>query len=87
MSIDVAHLVLESPGNANNQVVDDGADCAKGSRSLAGSMVQLDRDGALARATKRDGDVGKVLDQFASRSLDGDDSRLNVNLHYKQVKE
>lgn len=35
MGVDVAHLVLEAFGDANDQVVDDGAYCAESSDILA----------------------------------------------------
>ncbi len=44
MGIDVAHLVLEALGDADDQVVDEGADCAEGGDVLADAMVDLDAD-------------------------------------------
>lgn len=44
MGVDVSHLILETPCNANDQVIDDGFDRPKGSDVLAGTMMQLDID-------------------------------------------
>ena len=65
VSVDVTHLVLEAPGNTNDQVVDDSADRTEGSNTLTGTMVKFDRDYTLLRATESDGDVGEVLDECA----------------------
>jgi hypothetical protein len=47
MGIDVSHLILEALRDADNQVVDQGSDCAESSDVLAGAMVQLDVDDVL----------------------------------------
>jgi hypothetical protein len=47
MGVDITHLVLESLCNANDQVVDESADCAESSDILAGSVVKLDVDDIL----------------------------------------
>jgi len=81
MGVDVTHLVLEAAGNTDHEVVDDGADGAEGSNTLAGTVVQLDGDHVLLGAAEGDGDVGQVLDELAAGTLDGHDAGLNVNLH------
>ena len=65
--VDVAHLVLEAPGDTNDQVVNDGADSTEGSDTLAGTVVHLDRDHILLGAAEGDGDVRKVLNELAWR--------------------
>lgn len=86
MSVDVAHLVLETSGNTNDQVVDDGTDGTEGGNLLTGAMVQFDRDDVLLGTAKCDGDVRKVFDEFAPGSLDGDDSRFDMNFHYSNKR-
>jgi len=87
MGVDVAHLVQEAAGNTDDQVVDDGADGAEGSNTLASTVVQLDRDNVLLGATEGNGDVGQVLDELAAGALDGHNPRTNVNLHCKERKK
>lgn len=84
MSVDVAHLVQEAAGNTDDQVVDDGADGAEGSDTLTGTVVQLDRDDVLLGATEGDGNVGEVLDEHATGTLDGHNSRTNGDLHCRE---
>ena len=87
MGVDVAHLVQEATGNTDDQVVDDGADGAEGSNTLASTVVQLDRDDVLLGATEGNGDVGQVLDELATGALDGHNPRTNVNLHCRAKKK
>ena len=84
MGVDVAHLVQEAAGNTDDQVVDDGADGAEGSDTLASTVVQLDRDDVLLGATEGNGNVGQVLDELATGALDGHNPRTNVNLHCRE---
>jgi hypothetical protein len=65
MGIDVAHLVLEALGDTDDQVVDDGADGTQGSDTLADTVVHLDGDNILLRATEGNSDVRKILDKLA----------------------
>jgi hypothetical protein len=44
MGVDVAHLVLEALGDADDQVVDEGSNSPKRRDALAGAMVDLDAD-------------------------------------------
>lgn len=81
MGVDVAHLVLESTGDTDHEVVDDGADGAESSNTLASTVVELDGDDILLGAAEGDGDVGQVLDELAAGTLDGHDAGLNVDLH------
>lgn len=80
MCVDVSHLVLEALGDANDQVVDEGANCAEGSDVLAGTVVQLDLDNILLGVREVDGQMVQVLGELASRSFDGDKSRLDGDL-------
>lgn len=79
VSIDVAHLVQETAGNTDDQVVDEGTDSSESGNTLASTMVQLNGDGVLVRATEAHSDVGEVLREFAPGSLDGDNPGANVN--------
>jgi len=54
MGIDESHLVLEALRDADNQVVDQGSDCAESSDVLAGAMVQFDVDDVLFRVREVD---------------------------------
>ena len=72
MSIDVAHLVQETASDTDDQVVHEGTDSSESSDTLASTVVQLDRDGVLVGATEAYSDVGEVLGELASGSLDGD---------------
>lgn len=65
MGVDISHLVLETPGNANNQVVDDSFDGPKCSDVLARTMMQLDIDKVLRRMGEAHREMGHVLDKFA----------------------
>lgn len=65
MGVDVSHLVLETPSNANNQVVDDGFHGSKCSDVLARTMMQLDIDKVLRRMGEAHREMGHVLDKFA----------------------
>jgi hypothetical protein len=81
MGVDVTHLVQESAGNTDDQIVDEGTDSAEGSNTLANAVMQLDGNGALVGAAEGHGDVRKVLGKLASGSLDGDNPRANVDRH------
>lgn len=65
MCVDVSHLVLEALGDANDQVVDEGANCAEGSDVLAGTVVQLDLDNILLGVREVDGQMVQVLGELA----------------------
>jgi hypothetical protein len=82
VSVDVAHLVQETAGNTNDQVVDEGTDSTEGSNALANAMVELDGDGGLVGTAKGDSNVRKVLGQLASGTLDGYDPGANADGHY-----
>lgn len=64
MGVDVAHLVLEALGHADDQVVDDSADGAEGGDILAVAVVDLNRDGVLLGLAEDDCQVAEVLDEL-----------------------
>ena len=84
MSVDVAHLVQEAAGDTDDKVVDDGANSAESSNTLTGTVVQFDRDNVLLRAAEGNGNVREVLDKLATGTLNGHNTRTNVNLHYRE---
>ena len=47
MGVDVAHLILKALCDADDQVVDQGSDCAESSNVLAGAVVKLNIDDIL----------------------------------------
>ena len=65
VSVDVTHLVLETLGDTDDQIVDDGADGTEGSDTLTGTVVHLNGDDILLGAAEGDGNVGEVLDELA----------------------
>lgn len=65
VSVDVTHLVLETLGDTDDQIVDDGADGTEGSDTLTGTVVHLNGDDILLGAAESDGNVGEVLDELA----------------------
>jgi hypothetical protein len=79
MGVDVSHLVLESLGDTDDQVVDESADCSEGSNILARAVVKLDGDDVFLRVLEINSQMRKVLLQCASwtshfdlATLDGD---------------
>jgi hypothetical protein len=68
VGVDVAHLVLEALGHADNQVVDDGAHGAQRGNRLARAMVQLNVDDVLLGARKADRQVAEVFGELAWNS-------------------
>jgi hypothetical protein len=65
MGIDVSHLVLVALGDANNQVVDEGSDCAEGSDIFPCAVVKLDVDDVLGWVGEGDSKMAKVFCEFA----------------------
>jgi len=65
MCVDVSHLVLETLGDSNDQVVDESSDCAEGSDVLAGTVVKLDVDDILLWVREVDSQMVQVLCEFA----------------------
>ena len=65
MGVDVTHLVFEANGDTLDKVVDDSADGTEDSDTLAGAVVQLDRDGVLFGTAERDRKVGEILYELA----------------------
>ena len=65
MCVDISHLVLEALGDTDDQVVDEGSDCAEGSDVLSGTVVQFDVDNILLWVGEVDGQVVEVLRELA----------------------
>jgi len=65
MCVHISHLVLETLGNTNDQVVDESSDCAEGGDVLAGTVVQLDVDNILLGVREVDCQVVEVLGELA----------------------
>lgn len=65
MGIDVSHLVLVALGDADDQVVDEGADGTEGSDALARAVVELDLDDILLGVGEANGQVAERLDELA----------------------
>jgi hypothetical protein len=65
MRVDVSHFIFEALRDADNQVVDDGADGAEGSDIFAVAVVDLNRDLVLLGLTKVDSQVTEVLAELS----------------------
>lgn len=65
MSVDVTHLVQETAGDTNDQVVHDSADGPQGSDSLAVTMVDLDGNDVLLGPREGDSQMRDILDELA----------------------
>ena len=78
MGIDISHLVLEAFRYANDEVVDERADCAESSNTFAVAVVHLDVEDILLWVRKADGDVIEVLAELASRAFDCHDAGFDV---------
>jgi len=61
MGIDVSHLVFETLRDADNQVVDQGSDCAESSNILAGAVVELNVDDVLLGVREVHCEMAEVL--------------------------
>lgn len=72
MGIDVAHLVLEALGNADDHVVDQGADGTESGDILAGTVVKLDVDDILLWVGEVHCKMGQVLGELACELLESD---------------
>ena len=49
MGVDVSHLVPETFGHTNDQIVEDSLDCSQRSHVLTRAMVKLNVDGFFVR--------------------------------------
>ena len=70
MGVDVAHLVLVALGDADDQVVDEGADGAEGSDALARAVVELDLDEVLLGVGEGNSQVAEGLLELATGACD-----------------
>ena len=77
VSVDISHLVLESFRHADDEVVDDGADCAESCDGFAAAVVHFDVDDGFAGVGEADGQVVEVFGEFAAGAFDGDDAGFN----------
>lgn len=68
MSVDVTHLVLETPCNADYEIVDEGLDSAESGNIFASAVVKFDVHNVLGGVREADGQMRHVLDQFACTS-------------------
>ena len=64
MSVYVAHLVLVAPGDAGDQVRDEGPHRPEGRDILADTVVDLDADDVLLGEREADGEVVEVLGEL-----------------------
>ena len=64
MSVYVAHLVLESPCNADYEIVDECLDSAESGNVFASAVVKFDVHDVLGGVREADGQMSHVLDQF-----------------------
>ena len=65
MSVHVTHLILESLGDSNNQVVDKGLNSTQSSDILARAMVHLDVNNILVWVGEANRKVLAVLHKLA----------------------
>lgn len=57
MGVDVAHLVLVTPGHTRDQVLDKRLDRSEGRDVLSDAMMELDRDSVGRLGNERDREV------------------------------
>ena len=65
MCVDVSHFVLVTLGDANDHVVDDGADGSEAGNGFSGTMVHFNADGVTFCVLEGYGKVLEVVDEFA----------------------
>jgi hypothetical protein len=65
MGIDVSHLVFEALRDTDNQVVNQGSDCAESSDILASAVVQLNIDDVFLWVRKIHREMTEVLAKLA----------------------
>ena len=81
VGVDVAHLVLEALGDADDEVVDEGADGAQCCHVFAGAVVHFDPDDVLLRVREADAEMAQVLGEFASGPFDGHVAGFDLDCH------
>ena len=86
MGVDISHLVFETFRDADDEVVDEGADGAEGGDVLAGAVVHFDVDDVFLRVREGDGDVAEVFDEFAPRAFDCYDAGFDVDFDYAEER-
>jgi len=65
MCVDVSHLVLETLGNTNDQVVNESSDSTESGNVLSGTVVQFDLDDILLWVGEVDCQMAEVLGELA----------------------
>lgn len=80
MGVDVSHLVAETLGDTDDQVVDERADGSECGDVLAGSVVKLNVDLVLLGVGECDRQMAQVLCELATGSLDGNLAGLDGDL-------
>jgi len=65
MGVDVSHLVLETLGDTNDQVVNECTDRPEGSDVLSGTVVQFDVDDIFLGVREVDCQMAEVLGELA----------------------
>lgn len=85
MGVDIAHLVLEALGDADDEVVDEGAHGAQGRDVLAVAVVHLDVDDVLRRVREADAQVAQVLAEFAPWAFDCDVAGFDLDFYYAEA--
>lgn len=79
MGVDVSHLVLETLGDTNDHVVDEGLDSSQGSDVLSVTVEDGDLDLLIGDLLEGNVDVVEVLLEGTSGAGDGDSSGSDVN--------
>jgi hypothetical protein len=65
MCVNVSHLVLKALCDTDDQIVDEGSDCAEGSNVLSCAMVKFDLDDIFLWMREVDRQVVEVLGELA----------------------
>lgn len=79
MGVDVSHLVLETSGDTDDHVVDEGLDGSQSSDVLSVTIEDGDLDLLIRDLGEGNVDVREVLLKGTSGAGDGDSSGLDVN--------
>lgn len=65
MCVDISHLVFETLGDTDDQVVDESTDGSESSDVLAGSVVKLNLDNILLWLGEVNCQMAEILVEFA----------------------
>lgn len=86
VGVNITHLILETLGHTDDQVLDDCLDGSEGSNILARAVVQFDDEAVLRGAREDDGEMLEIFGEFASRAFDGDDAGSDVDFHCSRLE-